>query len=125
VPNEPQDGINPALNQAPGYEDDDLLAENRRLRSGLEQMREEVLRLGRALETLHGLQEEVSHLRDEVGGLRADSRTDHGRANQLAALLETASRMERDYSDQLAAVHASSSWRITSPLRWVIRCFRQ
>jgi predicted RNase H-like nuclease (RuvC/YqgF family) len=125
VPNEPQAGINSALKQAPGYETDDLLAENRRLRSGLEQMREEVLRLGRALETLHQLQEEVLHLRGEVDRLRANSRIDHERADQLAALVEATARMERDSSDQLTAVYASSSWRITGPLRWVMRCIRR
>jgi predicted RNase H-like nuclease (RuvC/YqgF family) len=125
VPNEPPAGIKPTPNPVAGYDTDDLLAENRRLRSGLTQMREEVLRLGRALETMHQFQAEVFQLRSEVDRLRAASHTDQEMANQLKELLQATAMKEREFSGQIKAIHASSSWRITRPLRWIARSMRK
>ena len=117
----------------PDYDMDDLRAENQRLRAGLEQMQGDVLRLSRALEPMHQLNEELAQLREEAEQLRAAEQSHRDRAEQLAQLrgeaeqLRAAGLAYRERIDQLAgqlhAVYDSSSWRLTRPIRWLKRCF--
>jgi hypothetical protein len=103
---------------------EELRAENERLRSGLDQMRDEVLHLGRALEAMHRLSEEVAILNNEAERLRAV-------AGELVAVSERSraeTAAERHRADllarELAAVHTSTSWRLTRPVRWLARRLR-
>lgn len=70
-----------------GYDMSDLLAENRRLRAGLEQMQGDVLRLGRAVEPMHRLNEDLARLRDQAEQLGAAGQSHRERAEQLAGQL--------------------------------------
>ena len=70
-----------------GYDMSDLLAENRRLRAGLDQMQGDVLRLSRALEPMHRLNEELARLRDEAEQLGAAGQSHRERIEQLTGQL--------------------------------------
>lgn len=100
----------------------DLRAENRRLRSGLQQMQDEVIRLGRALEPMHRLHEEIAQLRAELNQHQTESEACRGRAERLKASLQAANERALVSAEQLAAVYASSSWQFARPLRWLKRC---
>jgi hypothetical protein len=110
------------------HDRDDLRAENQRLRSGLEQMRDEVLRLGRALEALHRLHEQVAVLNAEAERLRAVARELREASERSRAETAAETAAERSRADQLtselAAAHASTSWRLTRPVRWLARRLR-
>src|SRR5208283_1387708 len=69
------------------YDTADLFAENRRLRAGLEQMQGDVLRLSRALEPLHRVNEELAAVRNEAALIRAERESHRERAEELAAEL--------------------------------------
>lgn len=117
--------IEPAVTEDPAGPDMyDLRAENRRLRSGVEQMRDEVLRLGRALEPMHRLNEEVSRLRVELDRHQTELRAYREQAEHLEAELKAAAEIATASAEQLAAVYASSSWRLTRPLRYLMRRLR-
>jgi glycosyltransferase involved in cell wall biosynthesis len=125
-----------------GYDLDDLRVENRRLRKALEQMQDEVLRLSRALEPMHALQEERALLLDKVEQSQVTGPAHSERAEMLAAKLQAlqverallldkveqsqvTGRAHSERAEMLAAklhaVYASSSWRLTYPLRWAKR----
>jgi hypothetical protein len=65
------------------YDMTDLRVENRRLRAGLEQMQGDVLRLSRALEPMHRVNEELSALGAEAALIRADRDAHRERGEQL------------------------------------------
>ena len=46
-------------------------------------------------------------------------------AEQAMALAQHQFALAQDLAAQLAAMHASASWRITRPLRWLFRLLRQ
>ena len=126
------------------YSIDDLRVENQRLRIGLAQTQADVFRLGRALEPMHRLNEELAALRDEAKQLRAERQSHYeqltelrGEMEQLRAdrqacwehseRLEAAERANREQIEllagQLHAVYGSSSWRLTQPVRRLKQCF--
>ena len=94
---------------AAGEDLTDLRVENRRLRAALEQMQGELMRLSRALEPMHRMNEELDRLREEAA--HAPPVEDP----------EAAARRERidTLSRELEAVLGSASWRVTRPLRWL------
>jgi chromosome segregation ATPase len=69
------------------YDMADLLAENRRLRAGLEQTQGDVLRLSRALEPMHRVNEELAALQVEATLIRAERDSHRERAEQLTGEL--------------------------------------
>ncbi|MGH9463600.1 MAG: glycosyltransferase family 2 protein [Vicinamibacteria bacterium] len=72
-------------------------------------------------EEYHGwFEPELDRRRREVGELRAKldggSRTE---SQQLRLELERLAHAHQDARNEVAALHASLSWRVTSPLRWI------
>jgi predicted RNase H-like nuclease (RuvC/YqgF family) len=103
------------------YDMDDLRLENHRLRAGLEQMRDEVLRLGRALEPMHRLNEEISTLHAEVERLSESGLALRACVDRSDRELQTQRQHAEYLAGELRSVYASSSWRLTGPLRWLAR----
>lgn len=129
------------------YDMDDLLAENRRLRAGLEQMQGNVLRLSQALEPMHRVNEEMVMLGAETALIRTELDSHRERREQLThelsqrrgeveglrAILQGCRDQNKQLQDtcyqnrekierltiHLQAVLNSSSWRLTRPIRWL------
>lgn len=111
------------------------LQELNRTRRSLGKMQEACARYARRLESVHGEREELLHLRQRCHGLAADLRrlttdlVDHMEASRRQADALAVARaevadlqMRYAYSEQwLEAVRRSTSWKLTRPIRVLIR----
>jgi hypothetical protein len=110
-PAAPQIDRLPSEGDAPLLDRDDLILQNRLLRLAAERMQAEIFALSRKLEAMLELNEKLNDMRHENRRLRAAM--EHG----LQAAAE-------QYCLQLRMVYASSSWRLTRPLRAVRRILK-
>jgi hypothetical protein len=92
---------------------DDLREENRRLRAATGQMRAEIVLLSRALAPMHRLQEELEAFRPSANG--------KGPPVTAEALRAEVDELTR----RLEATYASTSWRLTRPVRLLSRLLRR
>jgi hypothetical protein len=90
---------------------DDLREENRRLRASTKQMRSEIMLLSRALEPMHRLSEALA---------TSDPLTNRQSGADVAALRAQVDRL----AQRLSATYASTSWRLTRPVRLLSRLLR-
>jgi hypothetical protein len=93
-----------AEDDGPWLDQDDIRLQNRLLHLAVDQMRVEVFTLGHKLEEFLELNEQLNDQRQENRRLRA----------AMAHGLQTAAEQ---FSEQLRVIYASSSWRLTRPLR--------
>ncbi len=83
-----------------------------------ERVRADYEALGGAIRRYVDLETEATALREESARLRSELETTRAEAERLAA-------DRQGLSNQLDAVHASSSWRLTRPVRWVSSSLRR
>lgn len=81
-------------------------------------------RLRDAIESSYRFHAESARLHQEQGELGERLRTEASRAGQLDQHCQNLDQSRRDLEQQLAALQQSTSWRLTAPLRWVMRRLR-
>jgi hypothetical protein len=64
---------------------------------------------------------DMEHASEQLGYLQMLHARELRRADLLESQIEQARREAKRAADQLAALHGSTSWRLTAPLRWLVR----
>ena len=70
------------------------------------------------------LQLRIEQLRVQLGTQEQATQAAHGKAEEALALAHQTGTRADQLASQLSAVYASHSWRISRPLRWLVRLFR-
>ena len=100
-----------------GLARDNLQLEADQLRVSVQALTQQATLYSRDLEAYHVTAEELTLLRRDLDHLRGELHRAHERAHDAALHLEAERGMH-------AALHASTSWRITAPVRLAVRAVR-